>query len=72
MHSRLVYIVTIFMLDIKKASIDAAKFLRGKSSKVHKDKNFEGLFSGEHEFVAECYRRLVQRNGKYPSKVFID
>lgn len=39
---------------------------------MHKDKNFEGLFSGEHEFVAECYRRLVQRNRKYPSKVFID
>ena len=57
---------------MRKAAIESAEFLRKKSAKLNKDDEYDELYSGEREFVAECYRRLVSINDRYLSNILIE
>ena len=61
-----------FETDLRKAAIESAEFLRQKSAKLNKDDEYAELYSGEREFVAECYRRLVSINDRYLSNILIE
>lgn len=61
-----------FESDLRKAAMESAEFLRKKSAKLNKDDEYDELYSGEREFVAECYRRLVSINDRYLSNVLIE
>lgn len=61
-----------FVSDLKSAAIEAAKFLRKKSELLNKDPGFIDMYTGEREFVAECYRRLPRYNKVYPSRLLIE
>lgn len=58
--------------DLKKAATEAAKFLREKSVKLNEDEDYDEFFSGEREFVAECYRRLSLLNKSYPNNLLME
>lgn len=64
--------MSIFLSDLKDASVEAANFLRDKSKRLNKKKDLEELYSGEREFVAECYRRLVEKNEEYLLQLLIE
>lgn len=57
---------------MRKAAIESAEFLRKKSAKLNKDDEYDELCSGEREFVAEWYRRLVSINDRYLSNILIE
>lgn len=61
-----------FERDLRKVAIESANFMRRKSSKLNEERNFEELYSGEREFVAECYRRLVNLNEEYLHNLLIE
>ena len=54
-----------FEIDLKKAAEEAAEFLRTKSERMSKSEDYDETYSGEREFVAECYRRLSLINKSY-------
>ena len=61
-----------FETDLRKAAIESAEFLRQKSAKLNKDDDYAEYYSGEREFVAECYRRLISINDRYLSNILIE
>ncbi len=61
-----------FEIDLRKAAIESAEFLRQKSAKLNEDDEYDEFYSGEREFVAECYRRLVAINDQYLNNILIE
>ena len=63
-----------FYNDLNAASIDSANFLREKHVNYNKTKTNqkEKVYSKEHEFVAEVYRQLVNKDIKYRTYLCID
>jgi hypothetical protein len=61
-----------FEIDLKKAAEEAAEFLRTKSERMSKSEDYDETYSGEREFVAECYRRLSLINKSYIENLTVD
>ena len=61
-----------FETDLRKAAIESAEFLRQKSAKLNEDDEYDEFYSGEREFVAECYRRLISINDQYMNNILIE
>ncbi len=67
-------IITGFIEDLRRVSKDAGEFLREKSRYWNNKEGFtDDLYSSEHEFVAEVYRRLLESDEKaYSMNLFVD
>ena len=61
-----------FEIDLKEAAEQAAKFLRAKSARMNGSGDYDESYSGEREFVTECYRRLWILNKRYIESLTID